>query len=200
MGGRAKAAAQKVSQATEIGSIEDLIALVQDEDKVKAFLVSLNRLKTELNDAVMATAKLDEIDGLLIRARDNQRMAAEELDQAKRQAVDIKAKAKVESGLDEATAEAAKILATAKARRKEVETLAERESKALETAQNKLREAKAEADESHRKERAGMDEEKRRLKALADNLAARDEELERREEAFGLKAAKAREIAEVLTG
>lgn len=199
MGGRAKAAAQKVAQATEIGSIEDLIALVQDEDKVKAFLASLNQLKTELNDAVMATAKLDEIDGLLIRARDNQRMAAEELDQAKRQAVDIKVKAKAESGLDEAKDQAVKILADAKTSKDAAERSVSKGMAALEAGEIKLSVARAEADETRGKEQADLGEEKRRLKALADDLAVRGEELDRREEAFGLKAAKAQEMAKVLT-
>ena len=85
MSGRAKVAVRE-AQGMMAVSFADAMAMMKDEKKAEDFFSKLESLKVEINEGIQKTASVKEIDRLLLQARANQNMTAEELEGARKEA------------------------------------------------------------------------------------------------------------------
>lgn len=179
MGGRAKVAAKRVADITSIGSIEELVELSRDAEKGKAFLDKLNKLRDELSEVVTAIAKLDEIDGLLIRAKDNNKMSEETLTDAERKA--------------------ARIISDAAKENTDAIKAQEKAKKEADTAQKKLEQSESAFDKKMVIDNAALDKRESGLNNLKGELDNCQAGLDATAREFKEKAEKARTFAQALS-
>ena len=117
MGGRAKAAASEAQSlmAMDVGAA---MALLKDEDKTTEFFAKIATLRAEIAKDLEAIGTADQIDRLLIKTRDNHTMSEEEIAGARTDAKTTRDAAdrmnrEAKQALEDAGAEAAKLIADA---------------------------------------------------------------------------------------
>ncbi len=168
MGGRAKTAASEAQSlmAMDVGAA---MALLKDEEKTTEFFNKIATLRAEIAKDLEAIGTAEQIDRLLIQTRDNHKMAAEELAKAKAESTATIGSAntlrtEAEKALEDAGAEASKLI-------HEANLFARNEKSEAETAKKKaVTDRKAAAEEKATAEIA-RSEAKVLLAKMQDKLA-----------------------------
>lgn len=151
MGGRAKVAVREAHSMMAV-SFADAMAMMKDKKEVEAFFSKLESLKDEINEGIQKTASVKEIDRLLLQARADQIMTAEELEGARKEAKQLVTVARDKS-LKEVKARDGKSLAREKDVTAGEKNLAARESRfkaGVEAWQAEMKKREAEVFEQQR--------------------------------------------------